>query len=162
MLSARTGSRSRLYVYMLRLAGIDADLAVVRSYAFDATESDVPDDDTYGDLAVRLRGSAGPIWVETGMRRSAFGTLSPLVRGQDALVLDAPFERTHVSAPSDESDLHEVDVDLTVAANGDATATITETFHGLGAAGWRNELADVPEAQLETLFERDAIPSVVD
>ncbi|MFO0713745.1 MAG: DUF3857 domain-containing protein [Sandaracinus sp.] len=161
MLSARTGSRSRLYVYMLRLAGIDADLAVVRSYAFDATESDVPDDDTYGDLAVRLRGSAGPIWVETGMRRSAFGTLSPLVRGQDALVLDAPFERTHVSAPSDESDLHEVDVDLTVAANGDATATITETFHGLGAAGWRNELADVPEAQLETLFEQNYVARIL-
>lgn len=161
MLSARTGSRSRLYVYMLGLAGIDADLAIVRSYAFDATESDVPDDDTYGDVAVRVQGSTGPIWVETGMRRSPFGTLSPLVRGQDALILDAPFERATVSMPDDQVDLHEVDVDLTVAADGDATATITETFHGLGASGWRNELADIPEAQLETLFEQNYVARIL-
>jgi hypothetical protein len=157
MLSARTGSRSRLFHYMLTLAGIDADLAIVRSFAFDATESEVPDDDTYGDLAIRVQGSTGPFWIETGLRRSAFGTLSPLVRGQDALILDAPFERTRVSMPEDEVDLRTVDVDLTLAANGDATATITETFRGVGAATWRNELADVPEAQLEQLFEQNYV-----
>lgn len=161
MLSARTGSRSRLYVYLLGLVGIDADLAIVRSYAFDSTESQVPDDDTYGDVAIRVQGSTGPIWVETGMRRSAFGTLSPLVRGQDALILDAPFERTHVTSPSDEVDLHDIDVDLTVLPNGDANATITETFRGLGAAGWRNELADIPEAQLETLFEQNYVARIL-
>lgn len=161
MLSARTGSRSRIYVYMLGLAGIDADLAVVRSYAFDATESQVPDDDTYGDLAIRVQGSTGPLWVETGVRRSAFGTLSPLVRGQDALILDAPFERARVSMPPDETDLHTIEVDLTVEPDGDARASITETFRGLGAAGWRNELADVPEARLETLFEQNYVARIL-
>ncbi|GAB4209036.1 MAG: hypothetical protein OHK0013_28040 [Sandaracinaceae bacterium] len=157
MLSARTGSRSRLFVYMLGLAGIDADLAIVRSFAFDATESEVPDDDTYGDLAVRVQGSTGPIWVETGLRRAPFGTLSPLVRGQDALILDAPFERTRVTMPEDEVDLRSIDVDLALEADGNARATVTETFRGVGGATWRNELADVPEAQLEDLFERNYV-----
>jgi hypothetical protein len=157
MLWARTGSRSRLFAYMLGLAGIDADLAIVRSFAFDATQSEVPDDDTYGDLAVRVQGSTGPIWVETGLRRSAFGTLSPLVRGQDALILDAPFERTRVSMPPDDVDLRSVDIDLTLEASGNARATISETFRGVGAATWRNELAGVPEAQLEDLFERNYV-----
>ncbi|MFN7699121.1 MAG: DUF3857 domain-containing protein [Deltaproteobacteria bacterium] len=161
MLSARTGSRARIYAYLLGLVGIDADLAVVRSFAFDATESEVPDDDTYGDVAIRVQGSTGPLWVETGMRRSAFGTLSPLVRGQDALILDAPFERARVSSPRDDVDLHDIDVDLTVLPNGDAMATVTETFRGLGAAGWRNELADIPEAQLETLFEQNYVARIL-
>ncbi len=157
MLSARTGSRSRLFVYMLGLAGIEADLAIVRSYAFDSTESEVPDDDTYGDLVVRIDGTTGPLWVETGLRRSAFGTLSPLVRGQDALILDAPFERTRVAMPDDEVDRRDVDVELTVGADGNATAVVSETFRGVAAATWRNELADVPEAQLEDLFEENYV-----
>jgi hypothetical protein len=157
MLSGRTGSRSRLFVYMLSLIGIEADLALVRSYAFDATPSDTPDDDTYGDLAIRVQGSTGPFWVETGLDHSAFGTISPLVRGQDALMLRTPFERTTVSTTPLEADMRTVDVDITLAANGAARATITETFRGVPAATWRGELENIADAQLERIFEENYV-----
>lgn len=161
MLSARTGNRARVLVYMLGLAGIDADLAIARSFAFDATESSVPDDDTYGDVLVRIHGTSGPLWVDTDVRRTAMGTLSPLVEGQDALVVGAPFERTRVSAPSLEDGRQSIDVELTLLPGGDARATIVETYRGLTAASWRNELADVPEARLERLFEQNYVARVL-
>ena len=157
MLSARTGSRSRLFVYMLSLVGIEADLALVRSYAFDETRSDTPDDDTYADLAIRVQGSTGPFWIETGLDHSAFGTISPFVRGQDALMLKTPFERTTISTVPLEDDLRTVDVDVTLAANGSARATITETFRGVPAATWRGELEGVADAQLEHIFEENYV-----
>ncbi len=71
MVAARTGDWTRVLRYLLEMAGLDAELALVRSYAADSHQSELPDDDTYQNLLVRLQGSEGPILAARRRARPA-------------------------------------------------------------------------------------------
>lgn len=161
MVSARTGQRSRVYRYLTRLVGLESDIALVRSFSGDSTRSAVPDDETYGALLNRVRGSDQPVWLALAERGAAFGTLPPLLRGQDGIVIGAPFEEITVTTPPIEVDLRSVEVDATLEASGRLTATVVETYRGIGAALWRHDLESVPNAQLEDAFERNYVARLV-
>jgi hypothetical protein len=161
MIAARTGSRARMLLYLLHLAGIEADLALVRDFSADATDSPVPEDERYGSLLVRMAGTDGPIWIATGQRGAPFGTLPPNLRGMDALVLNAAAERATVTMPPIESDLRTVDVDATIDADGNARFDVQETFRGAGAAMWRTQLESIADANLERVFDEGYVSRIL-
>ncbi|UJR86261.1 Hypothetical protein I5071_83430 [Sandaracinus amylolyticus] len=162
MVHARTGNRSRVLLYLLHIAGIDADLALARSFAGDATQSDVADDETYAFLVVRMQGSSGPNWLWPGARGAPFGflPLEPMIRGQQALVLDERGERTTVGDPGIESDLTNIELDVRLDGEGGAHVEVVETFRGAAAVAWRNQLEGVPAAHLEEIFERQYVARI--
>jgi hypothetical protein len=151
---SRSGNRSRVLQYLLTLLDIEAELAMVREFDDDATRGGLPDEDTYGTVLVRARGSEGWVWMSVGQTGAAFGTLPPLVRGMDAIVLNAAAERTTVAVTPDEGDMRTVEVDVFVELDGRARFEVTETFRGAGAALWRDQLEAIPSAQLEDLFDQ--------
>jgi hypothetical protein len=153
MLAARTGHRARILRYMLELAGVEADLVLVRSFAGDATRSTLPDDETYQNLLVRVTGASTPIWLYTGMRGAPFGYVPPVLAGMDALVLNEHAEPVDVAARALEDDLRSVEVDIELATTGTARVVVVESFRGAGAVTWREQLEQIPEADLEAQFE---------
>ncbi len=161
MVAARTGSRARVLLYLLHLAGIEAELALVRDFGADPTDSAVPEDTRYGSLLLRMQGTEGPMWIATGQRGAAFGTIPPNLRGMDALMLNAAAERTTVTMPPIESDLRTVEVDMTLEESGDARFDVTETFRGAGAAMWRSQLEGIPDANLEDAFDEGYVSRVL-
>lgn len=152
MLAARTGNRARILRYLLALAGLDAELVLARSYASDATRSSLPDDETYQNLLVRVRGEA-PIWLHTAMRGAPFGYVPPVLAGMDALVLNEAAEQVEITPRSLDADRRSIEADVTLAADGDGHVVVVETFHGAGAVMWREQLDEIPVADLEAQFE---------
>ena len=161
MLAARSGHRTRVLRYLLELAGLEADLVLARSFAADATRSELPDDDTYQNLLVRVSGGPEPIWLYTGQRGAPFGYVPPVLGGMDALVLNEAAERVEVAPRPLEADLHTVEVDVELNASGGAQVRVVETFRGSGAVGWREQLEQIPEADLERRFESAYVASLL-
>jgi predicted TPR repeat methyltransferase len=161
MVATRTGSRARVLLYLLHLAGIDADLALVRDFAADSTDSPVPEDERYGSLLVRMQSNAGPMWIATGQRGAPFGTIPPNLRGMDALVLNAAAEHATVTMPPLETDLRTVDAEMTLEEGGDAHFDVQETFRGAGAAMWRTQLEGIPQANLDDAFDEGYVSRIL-
>ncbi|HHH29861.1 MAG TPA: DUF3857 domain-containing protein [Polyangiaceae bacterium] len=161
MLAARAGNRTRVLHYLLRLAGIEAELALARSYAADATHAELPDDDTYQNLIVRMRGSDGWRWLHAGAHGAPFDYIPPPLAGMDALLLDASAARVTVAERALEADLHSVDVDVLLRRDGGARVTVVETYRGAGAVSWRNQLEEVPDEHLEAQFESQYVANML-
>ena len=162
MLSGRTGNRTRVLHYLLGLVGIESSLILVRDYSADQTESDLADDDTYGNLVLKL----GDQYLVTGARGIPFGYVSPTMRGQDALVL-VPYENTdevrkvRVPEAPEGSEERTIEILADVDSDGSGRVEVTETFRGLQAIEWRTDLEGVPEAVLEQRFEEGYAARVV-
>lgn len=167
MLAARTGNRSRVLRYLLELAGLEADLVLVRSFASDANRSELPDDETYQNLVVRVRGSQGHLWLHAGHRGAPFGYVPPALAGMDGLVIARPgagndrAERVRVAERSLEEDLRTVEVDVELGRDGDARVTVVETMRGAGGVLWREQLEGIPEAELRSRFESAYVASLL-
>ena len=153
MLASRTGNRTRVLAYLLRMAGLDAQLGLARSFATDATASTLPDDDTYQNLVIRLQGSTGAHWLHAGSRGAPFGYVPSLLAGMDAIMLDEHAERVTLDERPLDDDLRTVEVDIDLHRDGGARVSVVETFRGGGAVLWRNQLEEIPADTLEQQFE---------
>jgi tetratricopeptide (TPR) repeat protein len=157
MLRARSGSRARVLHYLLELAGVPAELALVRSASADATPSDMADTDTYEHLLVTYEGKQGRVWLFTVERYAPFGFIPPLLAGQPALLLEQNGKRVTLPPASQGEEQRRLELDVALAADGSAHVDAAETVHGSGAVSWRSELESVPDAELEQRFEADYV-----
>ena len=161
MLASRTGSRERILGYMLELAGIKNELALVRGADGDHSKASLPDPDTFGYLLLRVQTEKGPVWVHTAARHAPFGYVPAHLRGEQALLLNASAERVETPRAPLEQDRRELDLEVDLDKNGSATVRVRETLRGAQAIGWRNDLDEVPEAQLEARFEESYVARIL-
>lgn len=153
MLSGRTGSRARVLHYLYGLADIPSDIVVVRTLTADQTRSPLPDDETYSTLLVRIGPQNAPIYISTNQRGTPFGYVAPALRGQDAMVLAADGGMVRIPERTVVDDRRTIELEADLAEDGSARIAVKETFTGLSAIGWRNDLEGVPAAELEERFE---------
>lgn len=152
MLATRTGNRTRVLHYLLGLIGVESELLLVRGANEDQTRSDVADEDTYNNLVMRV----GETYLVTSARGTPYGYISPLLRGQDALVLsghEQTVERIEIPPASPGIDRQSIEILATLSETGAAVLEFTETVRGSGAIGWRSNLENIPEATLQDRFE---------
>jgi tetratricopeptide (TPR) repeat protein len=152
MLAQRTGNRARVLHYLYRLAGIESDLVLARDARTDQTRSRLADDSTYDHLLVRLRTDEGPRFVSTNQRGAPFGFLSPVLRGQDGLVLNSGATRVELPKTRKGQDRRSIRADVALESDGSARVEVVETFRGTGAVGWRKQLEGIAPATLEQRF----------
>ncbi|HKP62783.1 MAG TPA: hypothetical protein VJV78_38870, partial [Polyangiales bacterium] len=158
MLRAKSGNRARVLHYLLRMAGVSSQLALVRSFAGDATPSTMADGDTYDHLLVRVDlPKQEPIWLFTVERWAPFGFLPSILRGQPALLLAAGAPETRVSQGLLGEDSRDFKVQVTLRAQGSAKVDVVETVRGAEAVGWRSQLEQIPEAELNRRMEQDYV-----
>lgn len=153
MLYDRNGNRDRVLQYMLALVGIDSDLVLVRSVEADQTPSELPEDDTYDAVALRLALASGPTFVTTKQRGVPFGWLPSGWLGQPAMVVREDGAMLTMPATSPVEDRRAVTIDAEMQGDGLARLEVVETFTGSAAGGWRMDLEQVPAAELEMRFE---------
>jgi len=161
MLADRSGNRARVLNYLYGLLGIPSQLVLSRSYAGDQTRSEVADEDTYGNLLVQVGEGDSAVYLSPAQKGTPFGWVSPLLRGQDAFVLAVGAPHITVPEGPPDPDTRTVAVAAQLASNGSAQVEVTETFKGMGAISWRNQLEGIPEALLDQRFEQGYASRVV-
>lgn len=161
MLATRTGHRERILKYLLTLAEIPSELVLVRSIDADHSEAKLPDPETFGHLVLRVQTEKGEVFLHAGQRHAPFGYLPAHVRDEAALVLNAKAERTRTPKGEAEQDKRSVVAQVELKANGAATIRVRETFRGQSAIGWRNDLDEIPAAELSARFEESYAASLV-
>ena len=148
---------STLYVALLRAAGIEAKVALVRSGDTIDTLPDVPYLMSFNHAIVVIPGETD-IWVDPTAFFLSPGQLPPLCQGRWALVVDDETEsltKTH----QDRSKDNQFKEKTTVTINTDGTATLvwkTERSGNL-AAGLRRSLASATERQFHDWLRHQAM-----
>jgi tetratricopeptide (TPR) repeat protein len=161
MLAARTGHRERILKYLLGLAEIPSELVLVRGVEADHSQALLPDLETYGYMLLRVQTEKGPLWLHAGARHAAAGYLPPQVRNEIGLVLNERAERVNTPNPAITEDLRTVEFEVQLQKGGGALIHARETLRGQGAVGWRNDLDEIPSAELEARFEEGYASNIV-
>jgi hypothetical protein len=153
VLAARRGSRTRVLRYLLDLAGLDAELAISPTYG-EARRPPFPDSDHYDTALVWLRGLEGGdlfLWPEA--EGVPFGYLPPNVRGMRAIGLVEGHPELELPDPGVDNDRRVISVDVELERDGSGVVEVVEEHRGGAAFGMRSELAEIPDAELEQVFE---------
>ncbi len=168
MLADRTGNRARIFHYLLGLAGVKSSLVLVRGFDRDQTQSELADEDTFRNLLVLVDTNDQPVFVSTVAKGAPFGYIPPMLRGQDAMVLEGRKSEARskhvdwVKLPRfEDADHRDVRVEAELATNGSATLSVVEKLQGAAAVGWRENLKGIAPALLQQRFEEAYVSRLV-
>lgn len=146
MLIDRKGSRARVLRYLLRLAGLPAELALVRGFGNDATKPLLVDEMAYDRLILRVALPNDELFLAPQLDGLPFDYLIPPIRGQEGITIAEGAKRFAVPTTTAEDDLRTVVAEVALQRGGSASVTVVETYRGVGAYQWRHDLESIPAA----------------
>jgi tetratricopeptide (TPR) repeat protein len=154
----RSGNRTEAFIHLCRLAGITADVGLVRDRLAPPPIGPLSEAESFGALAVRLTVDFGaPRWMVVREKFAPYGYMPSALRGQPAvrLVKGAPRETTPQGGSLD-GVTHEGTVDL--SADGSARLDIEQRYEGKLAIMLRTALEQLPEARFKETIEARLVP----
>jgi tetratricopeptide (TPR) repeat protein len=166
IVTGQSGDRMQAFLYLCELAGVRADLGLVRDRLAPPPSGPLGAVDTFTVPAVRVATEKGVRWLLVHDRFAPYGYLPSSVRGQPAVLLtrdeprvteDPPplrHERTE-SGGAETGIVHKGDVEL--RADGSAVMTLTQEYHGNYAIQLRTKLDELPPARHEEWVEAQLV-----
>jgi hypothetical protein len=153
MIAARTGHRTRVLRYLLSLVGITSDLVFARNDHREEPGA-VPDLGLYDAVMLQVDvGSDTPRYVFAEAKFLPLSFIPPALRGSEGIVLAADNPRVTLPDPGPAADRRDTDIDITLTDTG-ARVRIVETHRGSSALFWRQQLEEIPHADLDRGFEQ--------
>ena len=141
---------------MLRLLGIDTQLALVKSRLAMPPLGPMSEVEEYESLVMRVPTDAGVRWMSVRDKFAPFAYVPAELREQPAIVLVPGLPREVVHAPNAiDGVTYEGRAD--VKTDGSASLDLTLTFSGNRAIAWRNALDQIPQAKLYDFVERELV-----
>jgi hypothetical protein len=140
MIERGTGSRTWVTHRALRAAGFDNVIAVAETRPFSAAPGFPPHTGRFTHPLVRVDVAGEPTWIDADVAGPPLppGRVSPELRGRMALLANGEMVRVEADAGSDVDD---VQLQLSLAADGSARGRFEVTIHGRPA----QQLADALE-----------------
>ncbi len=161
VLTGGSGSRQSAFRYILRLLGIESQLALVKNRLATPPLGKMSEIDEYDALALRVATERGVRWMTVRDKFAPYGYMPAELREQPAIVLAPGMPREVVHAPGAvDGDVYEGRA--VVREDGSATLELTLTVSGNRAIGWRNALDRVAQAKLYDFVERELIAPAFD
>ncbi len=156
VMTGASGSRQAAFRYMLRLLGIESELALARNGLATPPIGKMSEVEQYEALVMRLTTEGGPRWLTVRDKFAPFGYIPAELRDQPAIRLTTgmPSEIVHAPGAAD-GIVYEGRAD--VRGDGSAELDLTVTFAGDRAIAWRNALDHIPEAKLYDFVEREIV-----
>lgn len=159
VVTSKSGDRTRAFLHLCRLAGITADLAVVRDRLTPDPVGPISGATVYSTPAVRVATESGHRWVVLIDRFAPYGYLPSSRRGQPAVIIgerlpagDAELEHAVTSsAEGDDGILHDASVEL--RADGSAAMKLTQEYRGKYAVIARTGLSAIGDARRREVIE---------
>ncbi len=148
---------SALYVSLLRVAGVEARLALVRSGPGPDVLADVPGLKSFDHAMVYVprnepRGQ-DPLWIDPTQRYLQVGELPAEVQGRQALIIDSRTKDLVKTTQGDaQTNRIEETVTLTIQTDGATQLRWSATYFGITAAGLREGLAPLPHEEQRMVF----------
>jgi hypothetical protein len=152
-----TGSRQAAFRYMLRLLGIDSQLALVKNRLATPPLGPMSEVEEYDALVLRVPTDHGVRWMMVRDKFAPYGYVPAELREQPAIVLEPSMPRdvVHVSGASDDDVVYAGRAD--VREDGSAIIDLDLTFSGNRAIAWRNALDQIPQAKLYDFVDKEIV-----
>jgi len=154
-----SGSREAAFRYMLRLVGIESELAIVKDRLATPPAGKLSDVEQYDALVTRVAtdvSGGGARWLIVRDRFAPYGYVPAELREATAIRLVDGTPRDVVHAPGAD-DRISYQGRAEVHADGSAGMELTLTFEGNRAIAWRSALDQVPQAKLYDFVEREIV-----
>jgi hypothetical protein len=151
-----SGSRQAAFRYLLRLLGIDSELALVKDRLVAPPLGKMSEVEQYDSLVLRVTTDAGTRWMLVRDKFAPFGYVPAELRGETAIRLVDGTPTDVVRAPG-ATDRVTYQGRADVREDGSAGLDLTLTFEGNRAIAWRNALDQVPQAKVVDFVEREVV-----
>jgi tetratricopeptide (TPR) repeat protein len=156
VMTGGTGSRQSAFRYMLRLLGVETQLALVKNRLAMPPLGPMSEVEQFEALVLRVPTDAGVRWMSVRDKFAPFAYVPAELREQPAIVLVPGMPREVVHAPAAVDGVtYEGRAD--VKSDGSATLELALTFSGNRAIAWRNALDQIPQAKLYDFVERELV-----
>jgi cellulose synthase operon protein C len=161
VITGSSGSRQAAFRYLLRLLGIDGELAIAKDGLATPPVGPMSEVEQYESLVMRIATEHGPRWLTVRDKFAPFGYIPAELREQPAirLVAGTPTEVVHAPGATD-GVTYEGRAD--VRLDGSAALDLVLTFEGDRAIAWRNALDHIPDAKLYDFVEREVVAPSLD
>jgi tetratricopeptide (TPR) repeat protein len=161
VITGGAGSRQAAFRYMLRLIGIDSELALVKNQLAPPPLGKLSEIEQYDALVMRIATDKGVRWLTVRDKFAPYGYVPVEQREQQAIRVVTGMPRDVVHAPGAVDGVaYEGRAD--VHTDGGATLDLTATFSGNRAILWRGALDQIPQAKLVDFVERELIAPAFD
>ncbi len=157
VLSRGRGSRLVLLQALFEALGLTSRLALVRPQAADQSDDRFPGPGRWSQAVLRLDLPGGPRWLDPSLRQQPFGALSERALDGEALVLPAPGEAPEVTrtpASNGRPEGRELELDVTLAADGSAEVRGVDRYHGALGAGAKAGIERLDETSRRQAVEQ--------
>ncbi len=156
VVTGASGSRQAAFRYLLRLVGIQSDLAVVKDRLAAPPVGNMSEIEQYDGLAIRLTTEHGARWLTVRDKFAPYGYVPAEIRDQPAVVLRPGLPHETVLAPGAADGISYAGGAI-VHDDGSADLDLAVTFNGSRAIAWRNALDRTAQAKLSDFVERELI-----
>lgn len=161
VLTGRSGSRQAAFHYLLRLLGIQSELAVVKSRIASPPIGKMSEVEMYDGLLLRVATEKGARWLLVRDKFAPYGYVPADMRGQPCfrLIPGAPKDVVNATGALD-GVLYAGRAD--VRENGSASLDLALTFSGNRGIAARGQLDQIPEARLLEFVEKEVVAQTFD
>ncbi len=156
VVTGAAGSRQSAFRYMLRLLGIDAELALVKNRLSPEPIGKMSEAEQYDALVMRVPTDKGIRWLTVRDKFAPFGYTPVEMRDAPAIVLVEGTPRETVQAPG-AIDRVTYQGRAEVRDDGSAGIDLDMTFEGARAIAWRNAFDQIPQAKIDDFVERELV-----
>jgi cellulose synthase operon protein C len=152
VLTGRAGNRQAGFLYAVRLLGVRADLALVKSRIAMPARGKMSEVETFDNIVVRLETDQGGRWLTVRDKFAPFGYVPADLRGQPAirLVSGTPRDATPSLGGLDGV---RIEGKATLKDDGSASVEIAQSYTGRMGIGLRAIFDRVPAGKREELVE---------
>lgn len=160
VLTGKGGNRQVAFLYLLRLLGTPAELALVKSRTAPPPVSKMSEVETYDNIVARLETESGPRWLTVRDKFAPFGYVPAELRGQPAirLVHGTPRDTTPTLGTADGVTIEGKAV---MKADGSASLELSQSYGGRMGIGLRNVLDRIPPGKHQELVETQLLATNV-
>ncbi|HTB78492.1 MAG TPA: tetratricopeptide repeat protein [Polyangiaceae bacterium] len=156
VITGAAGSRQSAFRYMLRLLGIETELAIVKNRLAPEPLGKMSEVEQYDSLVMRVTTDQGLRWLTVRDKFAPFGYTPVEMRDAPAIVLAPGTAREVVRAPG-AIDRVTYQGTADVRDDGSASFDLLLTFEGDRAIAWRNAFDQIPQAKIDDFVERELV-----
>jgi tetratricopeptide (TPR) repeat protein len=156
VITGGAGSRQSAFRYLLRLLGIDTELAIVKNRLAPEPLGKMSEVEQYDSLVMRVTTDKGVRWLTVRDKFAPFGYTPVEMRDAPAIVLVPGTPHETVRAPGD-IDRVTYQGSADVRDDGSASIDLALTFEGDRAIAWRNAFDQIPQAKIDDFIERELV-----
>jgi cellulose synthase operon protein C len=156
VVTGAAGSRQSAFRYLLRLLGIETELAIVKNRLAPEPIGEMSEVEQYDSLVMRVTTDKGVRWLTVRDKFAPFGYTPVEMRDAPAIVLVAGTPHETVRAPG-AIDRVTYRGSADVRDDGSASIDLGLTFEGDRAIAWRNAFDQIPQAKIDDFIERELV-----